>query len=232
MTIMPRLLVVVCVLGTSGCVRRDGRNSDCKWPGEISSNHVLSDRHLSADAEFAEDLAIRYADAHFGIRSPNPSETYPAERDQCMERLFAEIGKEHGVPVEQVSASLGRNRAYIDMAETLPIALLYSLVAIVCARLIWHRYPPTDGYAPGITMAVFVSLVLAAGSTMFGEQWDWFVETHRIGNNHMSYRAERLFWPKHRVELFAAALMIFSLAAIHSARAWSASTDVNRDSAH
>jgi hypothetical protein len=103
----PRLVVVMAlVLGAGGCVRRDVRNSDCRWPGETSNNPATA-RHLSADPEFAEDLAIRYADTHFGLRSPNPSETYEVERDQCMERLFEEIGKEHGVPVGQVSGSLG-----------------------------------------------------------------------------------------------------------------------------
>ena len=212
------VIVMVFILGTGGCVRRDGRNSDCKWPGE-TSNYPVSARHLSADAEFAEDLAIRYADAHFGLRSPNPSEEYGAERDRCMGRLFDEIGKEHGVPVEQVSGSLGQNRAYIDLAEILPFALLYGLAAMVAARRILLRYAPDEGgWAPAITMALFASLALAAGSTMLGELWNWFVEGHRIGNNHMSYRADRLFWAKHRFELFAAALMIFWLAAIHAAR--------------
>jgi hypothetical protein len=44
------------------------------------------------------------------------------------------------------------------------------------------------------------------------------VEGHRIGNNHMSYRADRLFWAKHRVELFAAAWMIFWVATINAGR--------------
>jgi hypothetical protein len=135
-----------------------------------------------------------------------------------METLFEEIGKEHGVPVEQVSSLLGRNRMYIDTAEVLPFAVLYGLAAMMVARMIWGRYPPEDGWAPGITMALFVSLALAAGGTMLGEQWNWFVEGHRIGNNHMSYRADRLFWAKHRFELFAAAWMIFWLAAINAAR--------------
>ena len=133
-------------------------------------------------------------------------------------------------PVGQVSGSLGRNRPYIDIAEFLPFALLYTLAAIVCARVIWRRYPPADGWAPGITMVLSVSLAFAVGSIMLGEQWNWFVEGHRIGNNYMSYRADRLFWAKHRFELFAAALMIFWLARSmhHSPRAWNISNDVHR----
>ena len=52
----PRLVfLMVFVLGAGGCVRRDGRNSDCRWPGDTST-HSVSARHLSADAEFAEDV--------------------------------------------------------------------------------------------------------------------------------------------------------------------------------
>jgi hypothetical protein len=211
-------IAMVFVLYVGGCVRRDDRNSDCRWPGE-TSNHPVSARHLSADAEFAEDLAIRYADTHFGRHSPNPSEKYDAERDACMERLFEEIGKEHGVPVGQVSDSLGRNRAYIDLAELLPFALFYGLAAIVGARIIWRRYPPAeDGWVPGIVMALFVSLAFASTSVLLGEVWNWFVEGHRIGNSHMSYRADRLFWHNHRLELFVAALLVSWLAVTLAAR--------------
>ena len=211
------LIVQIFVLSAAGCIRREGRNSDCRWPGE-TSNHPVNARHLSADPEFAEDLAIRYADTHFGRHSPNPRESYEAERDACRDRLFEEIAKEHGVPVGQVSDSLGRNRAYIDLAELLPFALFYGLTAIVGARIIRCRYPPAeDGWVPGITMALFVSLALAATSALLGEVWNWTVEGHRIGNPHMSYRADRLYWHNHRLALFAAALLIYWLAAIIAA---------------
>lgn len=210
-------MAMIFVLSLGGCVRRDGRNSDCRWPGEVPVEPV-SARHISADAEFAEDLAIRYADTHFGRHSPNPSERYPAERDACRDRLFGEVAKQHGVPVAQVADSLGRNRAYIDLVELLPFALFYVLAAFVSARIIWRRYPPAeDGWVPGIIMALFVSLAVAATSALLGEVWNWTVEGRRIGNPHMSYRAERLFWHDHRLELFAAALLISWLAAIITA---------------
>jgi len=53
---------------------------------------------------------------------------------------------------------------------------------------------------------------------MLGEVWIWVVEGFRVGNGHMSYRGDRLFWARHRFELFAAALLIFWLAAINAAR--------------
>jgi hypothetical protein len=163
---LSRLAVtVVFILGAAGCVRRDGRNSDCRWPPE-NAPHAATARHLSGDAEFAEDLAIRYADIHHGLRTPYyvSGEDYSAARDQCMETLFDQIAKEHGVSVAQVSSSLGRNRAFIDLAESLPFVRLYVSVVAVVVRLNWRRYSPNEqGWIPGITMALFLSLAFAAG---------------------------------------------------------------------
>jgi hypothetical protein len=132
--------------------------------------------------------------------------------------LFETIGKQHGVPVGQISQSLGRNRAYTDLAELLPFALLYGLASIVAVRMIWRRYPPAeDEWTSGIAMTLFFSLSFAATSALLGEVWNWIVEGYRIGNSHMSYRADRLFWHNHRLELFVAALLFFWLAAILAA---------------
>jgi hypothetical protein len=58
---------------------------------------------------FAEGLAIRYADTHYGLHTPYHMSDAACEapKDQCMERLFEEIAKQHGVPVQQASSSLG-----------------------------------------------------------------------------------------------------------------------------
>ena len=220
MRMATRFATIFVLLATSGCVRRDGRNSDCKWPAEIVSR-ATDARHLSADAEFAEDLAIRYADTHYGLQTPYyvSGEVYAGARDRCMGALFEQIAKEHGVPVAQVSSSLGRNRAPIDLAVILPFMVLYCFAALAVARMIWRRYPPMEqGWIAGAIMVLFLSLVFAAGSTMLGEVWCGIAESLRIGNGHMSYRAQRLWWGRHRTEMFAGALVIFWLAAVRGAR--------------
>jgi hypothetical protein len=200
----------VLLLGTTGCMRRNGRNSDCRWPGEDVKN-TPDARHLSADAEFAEDLAIRYGDTHYGLRSGHfvSGEAYGAAIQQCGQKLFEEIAKEHGVPVEQVSRSLGRNRARIDTVEGLSFALLYFFVSVAMARMIWRRWPPEQGWIPGVVMALFLSLVFAACATALGELWSLEAENIRIGTGHMSYRALRLPWARHRTEIFAGAAVLF-----------------------
>jgi hypothetical protein len=212
------ILTLGLLLVAAACIRRDGRNNDCKWPPE-AERHPPTPHHLSEDAEFAEDLAIRYADSHFGRYSSNPSDNYGAERDQCMAALFNKVAAEHGVPLEQVSDSLGRNRVYIDLAEILSFATLYFLVAVVVARMNWRRYSPKEhGWTPGLAMALIVSFVFAGSGMLLGDVWCDIAETHRIDNSHMSYRFDRLLWPRHRAEFFMGLLLAFWLAATVTAR--------------
>jgi hypothetical protein len=208
------------LLSTAGCVRRDGRNSDCRWPAE-TAKHPADAGHLSADAEFAEDLAIRYADTHHGRRTPYyvSGEDYVAARDRCKASLFEEIAKEHGVPAATVAKSLGQNRAGIDIAEILPFVLLYCIGAAAVARTVWRLYPPAEnGWLPGAVMLLFVSVVFAAGGVLAGEVWCWVVECNRIGNSHMSDRVQRLWWVRHRAELFLYATIMSWAAGAWAAR--------------
>lgn len=204
----------------AGSVRRDGRNSDCQWPTE-PAGQASDPRHLSADAEFAEDLAIRYADVHHGLRTPGfvSGEAYVAARDQCMQKLFAQIARDHGISVGLVSASLGHNRGRIDLALNLAFAVLYCLAASAMGRKIWRSYPPLEhGWVSGAIMTLFLSLAFAAGGLMLGEVWSWVAESHRIGNSHMSHRVDRLWWVQHRAALFPGALVVFWLASAQGAR--------------
>jgi hypothetical protein len=205
---MATLMLLLCA---AGCVRRDGRNSDCRWPPE-TAGYPADARHLSADAEFAEDLAIRFADTRHGLGTPHyvSGEAYGAARDRCLGTLFEQIAKEHGVPAGKVSSSLGHNRAHIDIAVNLPFVLLYWFAAAAVARTIWRRYPPAEyGWIPGAVMTLFLSLVFTAASTLVGETWCALAENIRIGNGHMSYRMQRLLWVRYRTELFAGGVIVF-----------------------
>ncbi len=130
-----------------------------------------------------------------------------------MESLFEQIANEHDVSVALVSGSLGRNRARIDLAVNLPILLLYCFSVTGIARFLWHEYPREEhGWIPAAIMAVFLSFVFAAAITMLGDVWSGAVESLRIGNGHMSYRLQRLWWLRHWPELFTAAIIVFWLA--------------------
>ena len=130
-----------------------------------------------------------------------------------MATLFAQIASEHHVPVVRVSEAFGQNRALIDAAEILPFALLYCFAAIAAARMIWKRYPPSEnGWMAGAIMALFLSLAFAIGCTMLGEVWCWIIESKRIGNSHMSFRVQQLWWDRHQGAVFAGAVVAFWLA--------------------
>jgi hypothetical protein len=210
-------LIILCLVG---CLRSDGRNSDCRWPGE-SPTRPASAWHVSEDAEFAEDLSIRYADVHYGLRTPHfvSGEAYDAARDSCMATLFAEVAREHQVSVQDVYSALGRNRVYIDLIGIVPFILVYCFVVAAFAWVVWRRYPPVeDGWVPGIVMFLMLSFAFAVGGVMLGEVWSWIVERYRVGNPHMSYRAQRLIWSRHPMALFTGAIIIFWIAVLASAR--------------
>lgn len=204
----------------TACVRRDGRNSDCVWPGE-NPVHEASARHLSADAEFAEDLAIRYADIHYGLHSPGfvSQEVYGSARNMCAQKLFTQVANTHGVSEGTVRESLGRNRAGVDAAEYLPFVIAYCFAAFFVARLIWRRNSPDEGgWMPGAVLLVIASLLCAFLATMIGETWGGLLETLRIGNGHMSYREGRHLWGRHRLAEFIGLLVVFVVAAMIAAR--------------
>jgi len=211
-TALPLLIIV----WMAGCVRRDGLNSDCGWPGETGAKALNprqpgSGQHLSNDAELAEELAVRYADTHYGLRSGHfeSREVYAQARNRCMGAMFEEIGKAHGVKPEEVFSVLGRNRAGIDLAVNLPFVLLYGFAASLMVRRIRGRYPLEEGWMAGVAMAVLCSLAFGAGGVLLGEQWSTAAESARLGSAHLSYRVDRLPWVRYRGWLFAFSVVLF-----------------------
>ena len=95
------VLVVCC----AACADRARVNSQCEW---IAHSHA----NLDDDAVFAEDLAIRYADAHRGHRSGHyegPAE-YEHAREQCMAALFDAVARSNGASTDEVRGALTHRR--------------------------------------------------------------------------------------------------------------------------
>jgi hypothetical protein len=196
-----------------GCARREGRNPDCRWPGEPDAGHAVTAYHLSRDAEFAEELAIRYADTHHGLRSGHFAlEIYVQSRNRCLGTMFSEIGKTHGVPPAKVFEALGRNRKEIDLAVNLPFFLLYTLAGYLAVRRIRSRYH-SDGWMVAAVMIAVCSLIFGVGGVLLGEMWSGTAESIRIDSGHLSYRTERLPWIRYQGELFCVNVVLFWIVA-------------------
>jgi hypothetical protein len=210
---------LLLLLSLPGCAGVDRYNSNCEWPRETPAALDMSDsaqrQHLSDDAHEAEDLAIRYADAHNGIHSGHfkGEGAYSQARDQCMAALLGTIATTHGVTEAQVREGLTQRREYLDVLVILSFAVLYGFVAGALARRIWQRFPPDDGWIAGAIATLLMSTVVSAAGLFLGEIWSGIIENIRVGNGHLSYRLDRIPWTHHRFALFIGGLLLFWLIA-------------------
>ena len=194
-------------------LRREGRNSDCKWPGELLRDfrQTTTVWHLSADAEFAEELADRNMLTHYGPHSGHFVSFAAADKaeGQCLMKLFDEIGRSHGVIAQQIAKASGHNRNWADWGESLSFLFLYVAAVRVLTQRIWSSNPPVDGWTAGIVLLIFYSLTFATGALLLGENWITFAENLRIGTGHLGNRGERSFFYHHRMTLFGISLSMF-----------------------
>ncbi len=181
----------------------------------LNLNHASQRQHLSDDAEFAEDLAIRYADLHRGLHTSHFEgiAEYERARDECMAALFKTIANSHNVTQQEVRQSLGHRHGGFDFAVMLSFSLLYAWVASILAHRLYRLYGAGDGRATLAIMMTVASLLASIAGVMLGEAWFGILESIRIGNGHLSYRVARIPWGHHRLALFIAGVILFWLMA-------------------
>lgn len=225
----PLLLWLTCIVGSSPCA---SPNSGCEWPQEIAAPLDLSRsaeaRHLSGDAERAEDLAIRYADARRGPHSGHfeGGAEYGLARDQCMARLFQIVGSNHGVTEEQIRWHLAHRSTELDVAVILTFMVLYAWGATLIVRRFCRRNADHQETSGWVVMIVYTSIIASVIGALLGEVWSDLMENIRLGNGHLSYRAERIPWVHHRVGMFVGGVVLFWLLAAFHRRERSASLGV------
>ena len=237
--IAPSLLVIAAVAAgivfagdCPGCIERRRINQSCEWTGDaafpIDSNDPAHRRHLVADAQLAEDLAIRRADAEFGrlsgYEAPQPHGGLidgGRVRNDCMATLVAAIETNHAVTAEQIAAARGEHSRLFDAAAALSFVPLFLVCAgAVCSRLS-VRFS-SEGRTVKLAALAVASIFTTLLGLQAGQLWLGIWEAVRVRNGHLSgFRAAtRTAWPHDYVGvLLAAGVAVFSFAAMFWHRA-------------
>src|SRR5512142_464694 len=144
---MPSKLVWLLVSAfAAAAAHRAQPNSRCEWPPQafdpIDVSRPADRQRLARDAEFAEDLAIRYADACCGPHSGRfvDMESYGRQRDRCMNALFERSAHDHGVTAADVRRALAYRPRTFDLAVLFSFAALYAAGAYLVAAAVERRF--------------------------------------------------------------------------------------------
>ena len=207
----------ICVL--TGCARVPVA-ADCEWPSEkpvvLDLDSPVAMRHLVADAQLAEELAIRFADSEHGRLAGYRGHGGLIENgrviNQCMAKLFGAIAITHQVPMEQVLAARTVRSAVFDSTVALTFAVFYAFLVWAVVPIVVRRFSPDERW-PTLGALVFVSLVISAMGLQLGELWSVSMEMVRLGNDHLGRRGLRIPWGQHRAVLFAGGVGLFWLIA-------------------
>lgn len=201
---------------------------NCAWPTERSnspnSNHRVQYAPLAREAEFAEDLAIRYADACCGLHSGNSGHfdgwvEYGQARDQCMATLFQFVARDHGVSVDQVRRSLSDRPKIFDWAVILSYAVLYTLAVYLITRKLAEAFWRNGDKVRAAMMTVYVSAITSLAGTGLSGLWFATMENIRLGNGHLSYRLARIPWQHNQAVILVFAMALFWVIAVFRCKA-------------
>ena len=190
-------------------------NANCQWLEEDSrplNLQITADRrHLRQDVETAEDVAIRWADQKFGLRPE-----YEEQREQCIASLFSGVAHQHSVPTATVAEYRTHRDILVDSLVLLGFGALYAIAAYLLAGRMRQRFP--EGEAAFWVMIVAIAFGAGLVGVMAGGLWSIVIEEFRLGSGHLSYRMNRIparqFW----LQLYAACIVIFALAALIRSR--------------
>jgi hypothetical protein len=97
----------------------------------------------------------------------------------------------------------------VDSLVVLSFGIAFVLISTIAMTAIVNRFP-----ADVPLLAVIASSVVGIALSACGVQalvlWANLIEIARIGNAHMSYRADRLPWNHHGWALFVSGLVLFA----------------------
>jgi hypothetical protein len=215
------LLVLVAV---SGCLDRRRVNVTCEWTGDsvfpIDSQNPGQRQHLVADAQLAEEVAIRYADREhlrrFGTEAHGGLIDQGRLRQQCMSRMVDAIRRNHQVTAEQVQVARGQRNQALDLAAGLTFLPIYAFGSFLVCGWLRRRFS-LDGPTVWLVATGLASTVASVVGLQAGQLWSSVWEVGRVGNGHISaFRmATNNRWSQHHVgTLFLAGVVLFWIVAL------------------
>lgn len=182
----------------------------------------LTARQLTHEAEFTEDLAIRYADACCGPRSGRfeNMEEYDRRREECMTQFFQVVALTYGTADPEIRASLNRRFPELDAASMISFFIIYSwFLSALAFRILGGRDYKS---ASAKLIIVYAALVSGAVFVLAGNFWCDNMEAIRLGNGHASYR-DRIPWHHHFAAEYVVGVVLFWVVAIAIQRRTAAS---------
>ena len=182
----------------------------------------LTARQLAHEAEFTEDLAIRYADACCGPHSGHfeNMDEYDRRRDECLNQFFHVVALTYGTADAEIRASLDRRRPELDAASMISFFIIYVwFLNAVAFQILGGR-----DYGSGSTKVIIVYAALLSGAifALVGNIWCAIMEAIRLGNGHASYR-DRVPWGHHFAAEYVVGAVLFCCVAIAIQRRTAAS---------
>ena len=231
--LVPSFLVFVALSGCPlethvvcpWCIDRDRDNSGCEWIGDTAfrfeSGNPAHQRHLVQDAQLAEGLAVRFADAEhkrrFGIEHHGGLIDNGRIVRGCMSRLFSMIEVNHSVTGDQIwRARAERSRAF-DGAVFLLFLPVYWFAGMVACRALTRRFSPDERRVRIVATALTSVAVSLLGCYLF-VLWSMPWEAIRVGNGHIGGFRLATYDRFNLRTLFVGGVLLFWLIALLSRR--------------
>jgi len=206
----------------SGCLDPSRLNSSCEWTGEgppaaLDMALAADRRHLANDVRIAGENATRYRDSvhvHSGFAAAGSLDL------ECLDRLYAGLEVQHRVRRADIDAAAIRRDVLLDIALVyLPVGAAFLFTSSRLCRRRFRRMPPPGERWTVLADVAWLGVCASGFATALAHLHSWNVDTVRLRDFHMSFRASYLPIGRHPWISFLAALTVFAVASWHEYRA-------------
>jgi outer membrane murein-binding lipoprotein Lpp len=205
---------IVATVLLCGCIDSSRVNDTCSWSDSVARRLDLTQRddreHLRQDAEIANELMVRFGDAHL---RHNPEIQRPF-RDRCISATIDSIVARHGVTRADFHAAERMRVWWADfLIVFLPLGVLTVLAMDAATRRVCRSFDPEDRVPAAVSLFLLVPVVAVLALAVMNF-WSFSAEGFRLRDGHLSNRAFLIPVVTHGWLAYAATLVICAGTAI------------------